>query len=204
MEAKPSRVLIWALPYKQLYKDPALVVTLADWIDPIDVLAGTGLRPGIGESVFERIEKAIADADSKYAALWGLYVFVSDSLYYTGLRNKVLNGPNTKTEVQLQVTRLEQAQIFMIAALDAICRDWSEYCESVMFNKPLELQRQLGDSLSEDEFRALAELWMSKYQIASHGGPRSSTARLSAVDVNRVLKKPCFNKLTLDFIGVFA
>ncbi len=180
LSSAPSRVLIWAPPYKQLYKDPAIVVSLAqNRTARIDSLAVLEDQRDLDESVLERVQKGIADADSKYAALWAIYVFIGDGLFYTGALKKLTKLGKSTPSLEDHVNQLKHSQLFMVAALDAICRDWSEACESE--SSPEDLQRRLDEKLDATTFKDLLQMWMAIYKLGKHR--RNPIPRLSAVNV---------------------
>ncbi len=183
MDVVPSRVIIWTTPYKQLYKDPAVVVALKSKVARIDDLArwksGDALTD---ESLFKLVRASIDDADSKYAALWKLYVFVSDGLYYTGILNKLKTA---KSNGQVQraashIGRIRNAEALVVAALDVIYDDWSNHCREQGDTKARE--RRLVGYMDEDRFTALVELWVAKYK-AQESRNQNPTRGLSEVDV---------------------
>jgi len=91
------RVLFWTLPYKQLFKDPAIVVTSAPGpvhsLDELYTMAPSALDgPAKREFALikERVTSGITDADVRYAQLWKIYVFLSDGLFYGGCMAKLI------------------------------------------------------------------------------------------------------------------
>src|SRR5262249_567033 len=91
-----KRVIFSVMPYKQLYKDPAVLICVKNQAFTLDTYKEKNLPP----SIKKRIEYATKDANSKYAASWKLYVFISDSLFYTGLVPKLLDLPSAGNEKQ--------------------------------------------------------------------------------------------------------
>lgn len=181
LSSAPSRVLIWAPPYKQLYKDPALVVSIApNRADRIDSLALSEDQQDLDESVLERVQKGIADADSKYSALWALYVFIGDGLFYTGALKKLMQLGKPPVSLGDHVKQLRNSQLFMVAALDAICRDWSEACESE--TSADELQKRLDERLDATTFKDLLQMWMAIFKLGKHR--RNPIPKLSAVNID--------------------
>jgi hypothetical protein len=89
MSALSARVIIWAPPYKQLYKDPALRVRVEGRSYRLDNLDANGRAPAV-QSFVTRTRDAIRDSDGRYAAMWKLYVFISDGLFYHGTLAKLL------------------------------------------------------------------------------------------------------------------
>jgi HD superfamily phosphohydrolase len=123
----PTRFLFWTLPYKQLYKDPKVVVALEDCVGPIDAICETD-RTRLQKSTKERIESALRDADSKYATLWRLYVLVSDGLFYSGIISKAFKHlERSGIEIPRRNSHTERirfAETFVAVALTKLCEDW--------------------------------------------------------------------------------
>jgi HD superfamily phosphohydrolase len=157
----PSRVIVWTMPYKQLYKDPAIVVALAKCVGQIDSVIDPKKFPDLDESTRERIETAIRDADSKYATLWQLYVFISDGLFYSGILNKLLNSlpaecmaGKTREEHKL---RLENAQAFLPLAFKTVCNDWHGVDQQ---NPEVKAKKQILDErMATKDFQAIVGAW---------------------------------------------
>jgi len=186
MNLAPSRVIIWTTPYKQLYKDPAIVVSLEGWVGQIDkILTDNNFSSERHSSVLERARSSIREADSKYATLWKLYVFVSDGLFYTGLLNKlsksIPESNNQHRSIERHTSCLKEAQALLISALDAVQNNWSELCE-VNHSVPTR-QQHLKQRIDVTGFRLLVKRWISMYCDTQHF--RGDPARgLSIVDVN--------------------
>jgi hypothetical protein len=176
----PSRVIIWTTPYKQLYKDPGVVVALSRLVYPIHQIPENAKDSQEDASVIELIQRSIESADSKYAGLWKLYVFISDSLYYTGTLAKLKRCASglkqTEADVSEHLSRLDRAQALLMAAFDAIWNNWSGFCESktATAERTLQLQNRTGTH----GFRLLVERWVAEYRDS----PR--TPVLSTVDKN--------------------
>lgn len=89
------RVLFWTLPYKQLFKDPAIVVTTPGGQPrSLDQIKDLEPRPEDVELALikARVDAGIKDADVRYSQLWKIYVFLSDGLFYGGSIAKLLRG----------------------------------------------------------------------------------------------------------------
>jgi hypothetical protein len=130
----PKHVIFWATPYKQLYKDPAIVVCMKDdrtaTIDELKSLAG------IDPSLQERVRAAMDDSEAKYAALWKLYVFLSDGLFYSGSLAKVMNTKCADSR-EAHIEHLKYAQIIAIRALRCAWGYWRSYQKKE--KKPIDL-----------------------------------------------------------------
>jgi hypothetical protein len=158
----PSRVLIWSSPYKQLYKDPAVVVSLDGCVGQLDEIYLRSFTPPIKESsTRERILNAIRDADSKYATLWRLYVFISDGLFYSGLLNKLLERLKQRDveagERDQPLERLHKAKSFLTIAFETLCIDWSDFGSK--HPKAEDQASQLNSEMDDDGFKKLVGLW---------------------------------------------
>jgi hypothetical protein len=109
----PKRVIIWTTPFKQLSKDPALLVRVNGQLRQLDQVRDD---PQLPPSFLRRVSTAIADADTKYAAMWKLYVFISDGLFYSGSLARLLPGHACGRDIQEHRKHLHQAQMLLVAA----------------------------------------------------------------------------------------
>lgn len=142
MELLPSRVIIWTTPYKQLYKDPGVFVALEDNTScRIDELAEHPTEHD--EWLKKLVRTSLQDTDSKYDGLWKIYVFITDSLFYTGILGKLKNKASIgqASEKVGHEDRLRKAQAFVVAALKSICGAWHEL--TTKHNSASELEIQL-------------------------------------------------------------
>lgn len=158
----PSRVIVWTVPFKQLYKDPAVVVALNGCVGQIDRVVTTAK---LDDSTRIRLETGIRDADSKYATLWRLYVFISDGLYYTGILDKLLRHLPECYVVKDRHSheeRLEKAKLLISSAFEAISRNWSG-----LSTKPEHrngLKKLLENKMDVNAFRGLVGRWIGSYR----------------------------------------
>ncbi|MFO0968498.1 MAG: HD domain-containing protein [Gemmataceae bacterium] len=164
MKLIPSRVIAWTTPFKQLYKDPAIMVALKDGIIRLDELAKDGGQSETDcTTIRSLVTASIEQADVKYSAMWKLYVFVSDSLFYTGILSK-LTVPALPT---LQARRrqnelLENAQTFFIRAFDVMFANWAKRLEDGL--SPDDGDAVLKSAMDSGAFRTLVGRWISLYQ----------------------------------------
>jgi HD superfamily phosphohydrolase len=168
MRLVPSRVLIWTSPYKQLYKDPAVVVALDGCVGQIDQICTDESESAPNEkSTRDRITNAISDADSKYATLWRLYVFISDGLYYSGILNKLFTklGINGR---ESHHTRLENAQSLLTVAFEAVCSDWSTLSSTI--STVADRQQRLEKRMDRESFKLLVGKWLADYKNETSKG----------------------------------
>jgi HD superfamily phosphohydrolase len=183
MRHVPSRVLIWTTPYKQLYKDPGLIVALKNKVDQIDKLARLNSREIPEESsLIELVKTSIAHADSKYANLWKIYVFISDGIYYTGILNKLLprSAQQQNNAKALHIEKLKKCEALVVAALEAICDDWSSSCDNKCDANSR--RRRLIGIMPDEAFTALVDLWVPKYRII---WTNNSARGLSEVEIEQ-------------------
>jgi hypothetical protein len=176
-KSRPSkRVIFWCLPYKQLYKDPGIWVSVntkeGKVTDSIEGLLG---RHDLGESFRDRIDKGIQDAQAKYAAMWCIYVFLSDGLFYSGAVAKLLGDPCALDGGEAShVQHLLEAQNL---ALQGIRVAW-EYWQSR--DKDLDLE----SSMSQDEFGDLIRLLAVQIRISARTSQKVRE-QISAVKVDQ-------------------
>jgi len=187
MKIVPSRVIMWTIPYKQLYKDPALVVALKNYVARIDEIKPRDAGSIGHRSTIERIRCAIRDADSKYAALWKFYVFISDGLYYTGIVNKLavaVGGASDVDPVAQHRERLKQASNLLFAALHVVYANWSAFCESREWLHT-QASQFLSRGMPRNAFQTLVGRWVSTYiDEMQHSDPIHG---LSTVDIDHYL-----------------
>lgn len=162
----PSRVIIWTTPYKQLYKDPGVLVALSQLVAPIHEIPEKAKDSQEDKSVIELIQRSIDNADSKYAGLWKLYVFISDSLYYTGTLTKLKRCASglkqSDADVEQQLLRLDKAHALLMAAFDAIWNNWSGFCESNSATP--DRTNCLQTRINIPGFQLLVERWVAEYR----------------------------------------
>jgi len=193
---RPSHVITWTAPYKQLYKDPAVVVALERCVGQIDELNDAGAVRD--KSTRERIQSAISDADSKYATLWQIYVFISDGLFYSGILGKMIAHLPTACTVgrtrDRHEDRLKNAQTMLLVAFEAVCRNWSNLSE-----KEGNKEELLGKRMGTKPFKELVGRWVGEYRDET-----GRVKKLSTVDIRHYyheysldpavrdsLKRPC-------------
>ncbi len=200
--AVSSRVLVWTTPYKQLYKDPAVVIALEGCVGQVDEVTSPDFsQPLRDEKTWGRIDSAINDADTKYDALWRLYVFISDGLFYSGILDKLLvHLPSACTAALNRDThrdRLEKSQKLFEAAIRTICRDWGEM-DRKLKSLP-DKQKQLMEQMEDKCFTSMVSRWLGEYRSAPGAGERLSTVDIAnyyheySLDptVETALKRPC-------------
>ena len=162
MSAVPGRVIIWTMPFKQLYKDPAVMVTQKRKVVRLDALAKKeGADAAEDKSVFSVATTSIEAADQKYAAMWALYVFISDSLYYSGILPKLLRTAGNATEAETHRQKLQKAQAFLLAAFDVVIHDWT-----LQFSRRPAAERHgfLTSPMNPAHFKPLVAKWVADYR----------------------------------------
>lgn len=192
MEVTPSRVVLWTSPYKQLYKDPALVVALDGFVDRIDNLLNNRPFSERTAPVVDRVRTGIKDADSKYADLWKLYVFISDGLFYTGTVTRLMEHAaggilSSEEIVNRHITRLKTAQGLIIAALDCLWEDWPQLWDRFNPEKDRKNTQRLEEILAAemdiDNFKDFIGLWVALYR-KKYQRVDEPAIELSTVDIN--------------------
>src|SRR6266568_18202 len=186
MRMVPSRVITWTTPYKQLYKDPAVVVAVGEIVESVDeiVTKSTARLPQY-EDIAGRVNSGIADADSKYATLWQLQVFISDGLFYSGLLNKLIaaaeipDKPDGKRDSHVQ--RLNNAQDLLAEAFFKIRDDWPRLTGHL--DSAAAVAEVLNSSQTRDDFRELVHRWATDCARARRDGAKPA-AGLSTVDID--------------------
>ncbi len=67
----PTRVIFWTLPYKQLFKNPAILIAGADnTVCRLTDLQDASVAPKAFNQVSARVQAGLADAEARYASLW--------------------------------------------------------------------------------------------------------------------------------------
>ena len=147
----PTRVILWTTPYKQLYKDPALVVRAGECVDRIDRLVQESAL-ALSPTVHARLEAGMKDAETRYASMWTVYVFISDGLYYSGGLARLLNKHPCREEEQTEhVKHLAQAQDELLRAVRVA---W-KWC------RPQGRVERLGTRISDEELAQLLRRFLA-------------------------------------------
>ena len=146
----PQRVIFWTTPYKQLYKDPAILVRVSDLVTTtIDHLP----EHGVSRELRARIDAGVRDAETKNEALWKFYVFLSDGLFYTGVFARLLAEHPCERSPQHHATHLVMAQNVVVRALRCSWQYWQARHKSLDLSQEcpkrdlaMLLQLLVGDS----------------------------------------------------------
>lgn len=117
----PERVILWAMPYKQLYKDPRLIIKFGAQDTECASLEEAGVPGCTPPSVSTLIADGLRALDSKYQASWKLLVLISDGLYSTGVLPRLLGQEHT---VEQHVGCLREAQKICLAGLRVAFDVW--------------------------------------------------------------------------------
>jgi hypothetical protein len=181
MKIIPKSVVIWTSPYKQLYKNPGLLVSAsadakAFQVDELFTVEHTGL-----EEVKDRVEEAVDDAEGKYASLWKLYVFLSDGLFCTGVHAKLQNhecssDPDTNPSGHPHKRHLEAAQRILITAFQ-VAFDWF---------KDHKAEVNLGTPMPPEDFVRLLTVFPERHRKNSEDR-RQFHEGISAVKVEQFI-----------------
>jgi hypothetical protein len=178
----PRRVIFSALPYKQLHKDPKILIRVGvdkpcylDDLIPEDDGEELHDRP----SLRKRIRIGLENASTKYESLWKLFVFVSDGLYFTGVLAKTLKGhPCGGADAKsMHREHLKSAQALVVETLRAVWNSWKAEGPT----KPLE------SSCSREDFLSLLEAIALPGPELTYQRPTTIAQRISAVAVDQYL-----------------
>ena len=152
----PSRVILWTTPYKQLYKDPALVVRADECVDRIDLLA-EGSASSLPPTVRARLEAGMKDAESRYASMWTVYAFISDGLYYSGGLARLLPDHPCRRDTNEHVKHLAQAQDELLRAIRVAWKWWTTRDSAP----------ELSEPISNSDLKSLLERFLAHSQSRS-------------------------------------
>lgn len=183
---RSAGVIIWTTPYKQLYKDPALTVRYRGWVSKLHLLnAKEELNEPEMLALQHRVDHAIRHADSKYAGLWNIYVFVSDGLFYSGVRDNLAVGPRDSHERRsVQEKRIAVARHLLISAIQTAYLYWSPREQDRNMNEPESL---LASQMSQQELKDLMHLWLAQLKTLWRG---NQAAEISAVNTSQFVHGP--------------
>lgn len=131
-------------------------------------------------SLLRLVKASIEDADAKYAALWKLYVFISDGLFYSGVLGKLARTPEAEYGIGDHICRLEECQAFFVKAIRVVDNDWREI-RIACANVEERGQRLIG-SMEREEFRDLVDNW-KKTLMDMGDSIRELVRRVCRVDV---------------------
>jgi hypothetical protein len=170
----PQRVIFWTTPYKQLYKDPAILVQVND-LDPmtIDELLE---MPSVSSSLKQRLEAGIRDAETKNEALWKLYVFLSDGLFYTGLLAKLRPNHPCASDHSNHEKHLQAAQRVVVRAIRCTWRYWQSLDKNI----------DLSEKISNRDLAELLRLFVADSGWFKLGG-KDIPYQVSAVKISQYL-----------------
>lgn len=151
--AVPKRVIIWTSPYKQLFKDPALLVKVGSEVTAIDDLQ----KQAQSSELQTFVRAAIQDAEIKYSRLWKLYVFMSDGLFYTGTLAKLIKDNQCGSGDEQHQGCLESAQRILLVCFRA-AYDYFDNREA-SGNRP-----DLESEMNAKEFQEMLLLFLAERQ----------------------------------------
>ncbi|MEX2181884.1 MAG: HD domain-containing protein [Gemmatimonadaceae bacterium] len=154
----PRRVILWTTPYKQLYKDPGIVVRANEAVGRIDELVtdSASSAEAVPASVLERLRSGLVNAESQYAAMWKIYVFGSDGLFYTGGLASMLDGHKCRSDEQAHLEHLRLAESFLIRVIKSAWH-WFQ-----MSNVSTNVSRlDLESVISDDDLKKLWQVCLS-------------------------------------------
>jgi len=171
----PKRVIIWAPPYKQLYKDPALLVRVDGKVMEIEKLQTYADSPELKS----RTSAAIRDAETKYARLWKLYVFISDSLFYAGTLAKLIKDHECGRKTESHLRCLESAQQMLVSCLRTAYMYWDSKENSTN-------SLDLASDIDPNEFQGMLKLFLRDMEQVNFLYPNLHRS-VSAVDLKLYL-----------------
>ncbi len=162
MACAPKRVILWTTPYKQLHKDPRILVA-ADPAFPVYLDEATSAQCASTDPAFHALRQSaphnLAHFDEKYASMWKAYLFISDGLFSPGMIATETCADTATGSAEARAgheERLGQAHRLMREAL-AVAH---EHLESVGGNPPstskcVTQARLLASPIPETEFQKL-------------------------------------------------
>jgi HD superfamily phosphohydrolase len=160
----PRRVILWTTPYKQLYKDPGIVVRAGEEVGRIDELVRRANDPNLTSllpsSVLSRLRAGLQNAESQYAAMWKIYVFASDGLFYTGGLARLIPRHECRTDRDAHRAHLQQAEAFLIRAIHTA---WDWWVRETAHGG----QRDLSQPMSDSDLKRLFQV-CTGYSVADH------------------------------------
>ena len=172
----PKRVILWTTPYKQLYKDPEILVCVGDNTSTLEDLR----KPtNVNESLRLRIEAGMKDAETKNEGLWKFYVFLSDGLFYTGALAKILPNHPCNIDAHNHKKHLDAAERVVVHALRFAWRYWQEEVKSIDLTtvaRTADLRKMLPMFVSEAQWKIPTGVSAVKTNQYLHGDD-SSTCR---------------------------
>jgi hypothetical protein len=172
-EIVPKRVIFWTTPYKQLYKDPAILVCVNDkLIRTIECLQ----RDAPSDALRARVTAGVSDAETKNEGLWKFYVFLSDGLFYSGALAHVIPDHPCANDLKNHKEHLLMAQNVVVRAVRSAWEYWQ------VGNKSVDLS---SDSTPED-LADLLEVFSSTLALFRLGH-RDIPGAVSAVRVDQYL-----------------
>lgn len=182
----PADVIFWTTPFKQLYKDPSLVVTDRDVVRTIEELGREkpdGQTSARLRSVLSRVSAAIDDSAARYEALWKLYVFLSDGLFFSGSLAKFLSKHpccDGTTAHESHKACLANAQRLVVHSVRAAWELWKDQIAAIRS----EARREGADTDERARSSAAIAAWlatpgdMTAVENLADGSCRSELRRL--------------------------
>ncbi|HEY6803737.1 MAG TPA: hypothetical protein VI306_09175 [Pyrinomonadaceae bacterium] len=90
---------------------------------------------GISDSLRSRIVAGVNDAETKNEALWKFYVFISDSLFYTGVLAKILQEHPCQDDPQRHAEHLQVAKSLIVRAVFCAWEYWNFKQKKINLNE---------------------------------------------------------------------
>jgi len=157
MGVLPRRVILWTTPYKQLYKDPAIVVRAGDSVGRIDDIVREYRLNGRREdsppaSVLSRLDIGLRNAEARYASMWKLYLFASDGLFYTGGLARILPDHPCRTDVEAHRLHVKEAEAAVARAIQTAWNLWGQVGAT----------KKLDETMTPDEFKGILKSYTAQ------------------------------------------
>jgi hypothetical protein len=168
-DAIPKRVIFWTTPYKQLYKDPAILVCASESLTTTIERLQTA-DESISDALKERVRAGIRDAETKNEGLWKLYVFLSDGLFYTGALARLIKEHPCGKDSKAHEAHLRMAQNIVVRSLRSVWQHWQAQGKLI----------ELGDSIDPSDLSELLSRFISSPHFA-----QTITPTVSAVKVGQ-------------------
>ena len=136
----------------------------------------------VPESLRHRVSTGLKDAEAKNEALWKLYVFLSDGLFYTGVLAKLLQNHECSVRAENHKKHLEMAQNIALRALRCAWKDW----EGIRRDPKVQIETVLAEGMNIQSFGRLLLLFSNgEYEFREYD--RRVLADVSAVEVGQYL-----------------
>jgi hypothetical protein len=191
---RPSdKVIFHTTPYKQLYKDPKILVAVSRpvsqtqeglLVDTLENLVKN--QSSVSAYLSKRVEAGIQDVETKNEALWKIYVFISDGLFYTGTLARLL--PNLECANQAGAHR----KCLLFAAWAAAQAVKFAYAEAMQKREAVRTTSRgywLTEGATAQEWKDLVKRFSKRLESEYRGDDNVANwlSNISAVQVDQYL-----------------